>query len=575
MTDQPQRTPSAAPDRLGRQLDWSLVLRALGGALAVFTVAAAIRALGLGQEALHDELYHFLAAKNYLADGTLSINGGEPYDRARPFTLLVAWVIGKLGATLQMARLPALLAGSALAALVFVWLRAHGEPLAAWIAGLLICVDPLLVELSQIVRFYSVQHLAFAAGSIGLFEAYRARKRPRLGIPLGLAAAGLLFVAFRLQVTALIGIAGIGASALVVGLIWLWNRLDRRRFLAITLGAAGVAIAGFVLLVQTDWYQTMLSVAWQVDRWQRAAAGNVRYYYAILIGSYAPLWSLVPLLFVLGFRRQRGIVFYAATIFAVGFLAHSFVPRKAQRYFVYLLPFLFVVFAAGMAGSIPLLRRLGSRFASLVSENVSPLTAGGRRVLSVGVTAAVLATVVIGNHAFLETYRLATRDHSYSFPLMGPFDPSLSWERAAPELKSRLGPSTAVVSADDLKAIHYLGQLDYALSPSHLSERNAEDREFWHDPRVDRPVVSEPGSIGTITRCHRRGLIVVQTGSWNNPASVPRATAEYIRENLTEVELPRKWGLKVFRWSTRDPVELEECWNGEASPRTASGDRDG
>lgn len=560
MAERPEFSGTSRGDRGQTTSRPALLWRGVGGALVVFAVAAAVRALGLGQEALHDELFHFLAAKNYLAEGTLSIiSGAEPYTRARPFTLLVAWTMEKLEATLQMARLPALAAGSALAALVFTWLRAHGERLAAWIAGLLICLDPLLIELSQIVRFYSLQHLAFAAGAIGLFEAYRFRDRLRLSAPLAVAGLALLYAAFRLQSTALIGVAGIGVALVASAAIGLWNRLDRTRFVQIALVVGTVAVAGFVLVGQTDWFQDLLAVALQVDAWQRSAAGDLRYYYAILHGTYAPLWSLVPLLFVLGFRRQRKIVFYAAAIFAVGFLVHSLVPRKAQRYFVYLLPFLFVVFAAGIAAALPHLRNLGTRFADFMAERIVRLSDGAQRVLALGVIVAILGSAAVGNHAFLESYRLATRDHSFTFPLMGPFDGTLSWERAAAEIRSEMGKNAVVVAADDLKAIHYLGRLDYSLSPSNLSLRTIEDREFARDPRTDRPVVTEPASIEKIIRCHRRGVIVVQSMSWNNDHSVPDATAEYIQANTTPMELPPKWGLKVFRWTNSDPTHLPRC----------------
>lgn len=114
----------------------------------VFVLAAAIRAAGLGEEALHDELYNYLAAKNQLAHGTLAlVTGGAPYMRGALFTHVVAQCMALFGDALWVARLPALVAGSLVAMLTFVWTAAVANRWAGWTAAILVCVDPLLVQL--------------------------------------------------------------------------------------------------------------------------------------------------------------------------------------------------------------------------------------------------------------------------------------------------------------------------------------------------------------------------------------------------------------------------------------------
>ena len=141
---------------------------ALVEAVVISAIALAIRLPGIGQDAGGDELYHILAAQQYLADGTLSIHGAEPYTRARFFTMLVAACMRLFGDSPEAARIPALAAGTLTVLLGFLWVRSLGERAGAWVAGLLLALDPELVKLSQWARFYTLQHLAILSGAIAV-----------------------------------------------------------------------------------------------------------------------------------------------------------------------------------------------------------------------------------------------------------------------------------------------------------------------------------------------------------------------------------------------------------------------
>src|SRR5690606_2885880 len=78
--------------------------------LAVLALAAAFRVPGLGEEALHDELYNYLAAVGYTEDGSYRIvEGAAPYVRGAIFTRAVAALLSVFGPSLPVARIPALL----------------------------------------------------------------------------------------------------------------------------------------------------------------------------------------------------------------------------------------------------------------------------------------------------------------------------------------------------------------------------------------------------------------------------------------------------------------------------------
>ena len=88
----------------GDKPDGSRVL--WGEAVLVLFAALAVRISVLDEGAAGDELYNYLAAQSYVEDGTLSINGGEPYTRGRIWTLLVAAALRVFGVSLASARIP-------------------------------------------------------------------------------------------------------------------------------------------------------------------------------------------------------------------------------------------------------------------------------------------------------------------------------------------------------------------------------------------------------------------------------------------------------------------------------------
>src|SRR6478672_2878579 len=140
--------------------------------LAVFAIALVTRLFGLHHTPYVDELNHVMAAHSLLAHGTLELTpGGEPYARARLFTYLTAALFRVFGESLAVARIPAVIAGAALVAVLFVWVRSVAGRAAAWIAAVLFCFQPQSIYLSQLARFYTIQTLCFFGGAILIYRA--------------------------------------------------------------------------------------------------------------------------------------------------------------------------------------------------------------------------------------------------------------------------------------------------------------------------------------------------------------------------------------------------------------------
>ena len=119
--------------------------------------------------ALFDELYHFLAAQCWLAEGQLRIADGI-YERTALFTIFLAQWLGLFGESLVVARLPSLIAGVALVVLVFLWTRTVAGNLAAVIAALLLALGPGERPDQPVYPFLRPARLLFWLGAVGAYR---------------------------------------------------------------------------------------------------------------------------------------------------------------------------------------------------------------------------------------------------------------------------------------------------------------------------------------------------------------------------------------------------------------------
>lgn len=196
------------------------------------------------QADLHiDELYHLLAARGWSETGTPRIGEGI-YDRAFLFTALIAWCQEIFGAGVIVARLPSVVAGSALVLALFLWTRRVAGPLAAWVAGLLLAFSPVAVELSQLARFYAVHALLFWLAAICAWHAAAPGVAPLSRLAAATLALLSTLLAAHLQLLTLIGFAGLGVwlAGLLAPQAWRWLRARGGVALAVAGGALALAV---------------------------------------------------------------------------------------------------------------------------------------------------------------------------------------------------------------------------------------------------------------------------------------------------------------------------------------------
>jgi len=536
--------PSAPLSRLSCPAPW----RSVGtGLLAVFSLAFVLGALALDRPPRHDELYHLLAARGLIATGDPRIGDGV-YVRGLEYTYLVALGFRILGESVPTARLPALLAGSLIPVLLFWWLYRNNHHAAAWIAAIGYATSPFFLQISPFARFYTLQILAFLAGTILMEKAVRTSSwvAARRG---GLASI-FLALATKLQPVTLFGIGGLGAWLLFWRLPDLWRRNRGWRW--------GVAIGAVSLALALWFFSDLFASLW--IRYRTAEGFHARFrdavwFYHVWYQIYYPgLWSLTPVLTLFALLRSPKMGSLSVFIFLTSFLLASFAAAKGNRYLAFAQPFLFTLWGLGAAEMMARLRPLYAHLPSRLA--VGSLFLPTRLLLALGLG------------AFLLLQPFWVRTGAFLADITLPFEvPDARWELARPALRPWAERVDVVVGPHDVYNFYYLGRHDVTFEPSKYHEMRDQPRGPWRwDPRTGRPLVADAKVLARLIRCHRSGLFVVAAGYRGQEAVFPRAAERVLEEFARPLPLPVKSGLLAYAWEHTSPIEKEDCRELSLSP---------
>ncbi|MBM3319232.1 MAG: glycosyltransferase family 39 protein [Candidatus Eisenbacteria bacterium] len=540
-----------------------LIARAAGAveAAVVGLVALAARLAALDHAPYVDELNHVLAARSFLEEGTMRIAGGAIYDRAWLFTRLVAEAFRLFGESLVAARLPAVLAGTALVVVLFLWVRSFAGRLSAWIAAVLFAFSPGAIFVSQLSRFYTLQGLFFLGGALLVLRLF-GRSLTMGRTIASLIGAGVLFaLALHFQV---LTVVGIGAVALWVVLARAPRALRvRGRSRAILLvGGLVVLAAG---LLGAPWILHRARGFWElfnrVDVWAAGDRGNVRYYHWLFLEQYATLWTLFPALALLAIRARPREGSFSLLVFAVPFLVQSLAAWKSERYLFYAIPFFFASAGAGLGALIPWLRTAFEEAIRSVGFFARRPSAARGSALALLILAGLFAAA--GNGAFsLAAKMVAGSDADWPFARTYRGEPN--WGAAAGRLGAERVQGAVLVASSDLKGLYYFGGIDYILSRDLLGDSRGMREEFAPHWKTRVPVVSEAESLRRIVERHPRGLVVVEKKQLRTSWGVPAPAADFLERYFEEIPLPAEWRLRAFRW---DRPEEGEGFSSEEPAR--------
>jgi hypothetical protein len=538
-------------------------------------LAVTVRLVDIGFAPFIDEMHHVLAARSLVDTGTPAIHEGIPYLRGITFTYLVAGSFALFGESLAVARIPSVLSGVLLVVLFFVWIRVEVGRVAAWTAALLLCFAPIAIYLSQWVRFYSLHSLLFWLGALGV---YRLATRTDPWRRRGWIAGGSLLVlllALSLQVTTVGGVAGLALFAFLLAIPRFLAAIRRGRrgwlLAGTTAVGAAVGLAGLWAVGAFDWLFHRMAT---LDVWALEQAGNPRFYHWLFAENYGLLWFLFPLAALVAAARHWKLALLFACVFGVVIAGHSVSAWKAERFVYFVMPAFFAVWGMAVGEVLPALR---ARLQDLARVSLGIGSASwARRLVLVGLGLAFLFAAV-SIPAYRYTRQMLLHGDVWSPPpghLGERYRGHPDWAGAAPRLAPLVDEVEVVIGQPDMKVIYYLGDVDYVLFASYLARATRDGMgerrpEFSVWRKVGRPLVSEPGSIELIMRCHATGLIVAEEHVWGWRGGVPRATADFIEEVAGVVDLPRNFKILAFRWETAVPERSEQCEAVAAARRDA------
>jgi hypothetical protein len=256
------------------------------------------------------------------------------------------------------------------------------------------------------------------------------------------------------------------------------------------------------------------------------------------------MWTLFPLLLLVGAARYGRAVLFCGLVFGTAFLAHSLAAWKAERYLMYAYPFFFAGVGLGAAEvlrwAVPRVRDwIGSRTASPL------IPARGANVIAMGVMAAALLFAVGGNGAASYSVRMMlTPDGEWH--LHQPYRGESDWAAVAEFLGSEVDDYEVILASSELKSTYFLGRIDYDLVPELIATRGAiaDSVSF----KTETPWVLDANALDEAVRCHESGLVLIERGHWHEPIGVHEPFTSHLMETTEPIEVPEAWRLRLFRW---------------------------
>ena len=513
--------------------------------LIIFGLAFFVRYQFVGKSPDFDEYYHLLAARSWAENGTFTILEGE-YTRGYFYTILVGWFFSMFNESIEIARLPSLLAGSLNVLVVFLFVSRNAGITAALITSLFFIFDPVAVDLSTQVRFYAIQGLLFWIVAVLVFYSTHPAISIHLRLGMILTILPILALAAHLQRITLIGVTGFAVwifiehGKKIIGIVR--HSLKTRTVWVVVIGLTFFSIIYMFKGDIHDIWERYLSA----PGWLQEKKHQTLYYPYQLLKQYPLFWSFFPIAVLLVIKSHKRIVVYCLVMFATLLLLHSFAGSKHPRYFNYALPFLFIIWGIFLAQIFRFFRD------SLLE--IIPVRTGAYRQVSINMVAIMLFSYSILSLNVANYYQM-TKNFQKSLDSQG------RWIYAEPLLKKLADQVDIVLVTASNRAIYHIGRYDYAISPSQVRETESE-REFGRDPRSGRYAIGTVQSIKLILDCTESGLFVSAKNRWKNAIyGIDNEGVDILLENTNEVKIPDEWGLVIRSWKSQKNNHADKCKN--------------
>jgi hypothetical protein len=527
-------------------------VRLLAGTFAVALFAFLLRYIGMSHEPTWDELYHVLAARSWAENGTFAIADGE-YTRAALFTRLIGIVTGWSDGSLDAIRLFCITIGTVLVLSVFLSVYTLVGRAEAYVVAFMLALMPGAIYLSQFIRFYSLHALLFWLASFGVYVLMtRPSKLSTRAIVGGLAVA-LFVVAAELQKTTLIGLVAVAAGAVALSiprLIASFRLLDSRGRTRVVVGIILLAAAGILMLAGP--FGNLVDSYRSASLWSTET--NAGYYVIRYRSIFGTLWTLFPLAVLYAVAVNWRPALFAATVFIVAFLLHSFAGMRSERYLFYVTPYFLLVWGIVLVAAYGQLGRVLEgwlrRWLSAIGR------AGSAPVISHVALALGVAWLVVMTPGTEYTVRLLL-DRPGSVPRYW-FNFTTSWGKAADSIRPLVEEADIFLTSQGHHAIYYIGDFDVEISATGLSDFQESGGGTDIDPRTGRRTIADVAPLRQIVYCNASGVVVVDERNWRNTIGVNDGVADFIELHLEYVAVPEEAQMRVYRWAADDTVLAEQ-----------------
>jgi hypothetical protein len=516
----------------------------------VFALAFGVRAANYQNDPITDELYHLLAAESWAADGSLAIADGE-YRRAALFTMMVGLVHSLTDGSVDAIRIFCILVGSLLVATVYAWTARILGTRYAVIAAFFLALMPGAIFLSQHIRFYSLHALVYFWMAWIAFDLATTSRSLKMRAGLASLFLVLALVGIHLQITTLVGLAGIAFWILVSHAIELvgWIRQEKAKL-------AGAIVTGLVVAVLL--FVGRSRIVELIDIYEGSAlwnsGDNPLFYYLLYRDQLGAFWSAAPIAFVVALVSRPKVAFFCTCIFVVAFVLQSFGGMRSERFLFYAMPFFFIIWSIAIIWFGQLLRELlVDGISRLPRPDRMPVI---RRMAPAVIMALSAAFLFVSTPAFEASARMITGRTSTAANAVQYWERyEMDWAAAAESLQALSRESDVVLVSQALHALYYLGDYDYSISATAFADVESYGVTNTVDPRTGRPIFDDAESMLQVLSCHDSGFVIIHKPAWRNETRVKGELADEIERYLSPVEVPAAWGLLAFRW-TESPSGL-------------------
>lgn len=517
---------------------------------AILAIAIALRLVGLSGRAIHpDEWYHVLAGREWAnGEGLRFIRGVYSRVWAYSINVGIADILTGLNGFVA-ARLPALIFGTGCVGMLALMGRKTASAGVGLLAALLLAIDGMSIEWSQIARFYTLQTLCImgvAAIAVSWFgnEGPHAQSRGwgRL-LRFILPAAVLSVFALHVQVTSLLSLSGIVLYCL------LQTRYFRAEFLQ-TPSRSRTGLFAFTALAIVLFFAA-LTVLWphlrETQAWSAHDSANFLYYDDYLRAMYGVFWPLTFFIAVIGwFEYPKAVVLTLCLTFPILFI-QSLGGMKAPRYILQVIPFIVLLWSVGLAAAFRFTRRLLDEALPQVAR---------RKAIGAIVLIAVLAFATAGNLAFRQGPKVAlqnVREIIAGRSLFGndPFPGSL---------RSEIEMLTPLLRADSVLVTTMPPQLAYIgpRSSMHIVNPLNDDGEPLNfDPKTGQIEIATGKELARALGCFAKADVVVMRDQLRSGFLHQDIVTE-----LEKLRESRETGLVqviLFRWTAAQVSNSPEC----------------